>query len=170
MLNVNPQFVVRLRGLKDDESGTILQYLYDRAKIPEYQLRVRWEPHTVVMWDNRAVQHYAPHDYYPQRRTMERVTIAGDAVVGVSGPYTPEAGVEPLPDGKGQKAGPCRQGADARIRTLMENGWPTPEAACGRLPLEGATPADRQSRIRGVRLKCCKAERRADRHHTMTST
>jgi hypothetical protein len=26
------------------------------------------------------------------------------------------------------------------------------EAACGRLPLEGATPADRQSRIHGVGL------------------
>jgi len=29
---------------------------------------------------------------------------------------------------------------------------PTPVAACGRLSLKGATPADRQSRIRGVRL------------------
>src|SRR5262245_52535103 len=28
----------------------------------------------------------------------------------------------------------------------------TPEAACGRLPLEGATPAARQSRFRGVHL------------------
>jgi len=28
----------------------------------------------------------------------------------------------------------------------------TPEAACGRLPVQEATPADRQSRIRGVRL------------------
>jgi hypothetical protein len=28
----------------------------------------------------------------------------------------------------------------------------TPEAACGRLPLEGATPAARQSRFRGVCL------------------
>jgi len=28
----------------------------------------------------------------------------------------------------------------------------TPGAACGRLPLEGATLADRQSRIRGVCL------------------
>ena len=103
VLNVNPQFVVRLRGLKDDESDAILSYLYDRAKIPEYQLRVHWAPDTVVMWDNRSVQHYAPHDYYPQRRTMERVTIAGDAVVGVSGAYTAEEGVEPLPDGKGMK-------------------------------------------------------------------
>jgi len=30
---------------------------------------------------------------------------------------------------------------------------PTPEAAFGRLPLKGATPADRRSRIRGVRLE-----------------
>jgi hypothetical protein len=29
---------------------------------------------------------------------------------------------------------------------------PTPVAAFGRLPLKGATPADRQSRIRGVRV------------------
>ena len=103
VLNVNPQFVIKLRGVKDDESQTILQYLYDQAKIPEYQLRVRWAPNTVLMWDNRSVQHYAPHDYYPQRRTMDRLTIAGDKVVGVSGPYTPEEGVEPLPDGHGIK-------------------------------------------------------------------
>ena len=96
---MNPQFVVRLRGVKDDESQAILAYLYDRAKIPEYQLRVRWAPNTIVMWDNRSVQHYAPHDYYPQRRTMDRLTIAGDPVLGVTGPYTPEEGVEPLPDG-----------------------------------------------------------------------
>lgn len=106
ILNVNPQFVVRLRGLKDDESQMILQYLYARATIPEYQLRVKWAPHTIVMWDNRSVHHYAPHDYYPQRRTMERVTIAGEPVIGVSGDYTPEADVAPLPDGKGPRPAP----------------------------------------------------------------
>jgi hypothetical protein len=30
--------------------------------------------------------------------------------------------------------------------------WLPPEAACGRLPLEGATPAVRQSRSRAVHL------------------
>lgn len=29
--------------------------------------------------------------------------------------------------------------------------WPTPEAACGRLPLKGAMPAARLSRFRGYR-------------------
>jgi taurine dioxygenase len=100
VLYVNPQFAIRIKGVSDDESQTILQFLFRQAQIPEYQLRVKWRPDTVVMWDNRSVQHYAPHDYYPQRRTMERVTIAGDAPVGATGAYAPEAGVAPLPNGK----------------------------------------------------------------------
>ena len=98
-INVNAQFTTRIKSLGAEESEIILKFLYDRAKVPEFQLRVKWQPHTVVMWDNRSVHHYAPHDYYPQRRSMTRVTIAGDAVRGVTGPYTPEEGVAPLPDG-----------------------------------------------------------------------
>ena len=99
VINVNAQFTTKIKGLGADESQMILQYLYDRAKVPEFQLRVKWQPHTVVMWDNRSVHHYAPHDYYPQRRSMNRVTVAGDVVQGVSGPYVAEEGVEALPDG-----------------------------------------------------------------------
>ncbi len=87
---VNPQFSIRIRDMKDDESQSLLQFLFAQAHTPEYQLRVKWQPDTVVLWDNRSVQHYAPHDYYPQRRSMERVTITGDVPVGVTGPYTPE--------------------------------------------------------------------------------
>ena len=95
VLYVNPQFCVRIRATKgseirDDESNALLQFLYEQAHIPEYQLRVKWQPDMVVLWDNRSLQHYAPHDYYPQRRTMERVTVEGDVPVGVSGEYTPE--------------------------------------------------------------------------------
>lgn len=104
---VNAQFTVAIRDLPEAESQGLLNYLYARATVPEYQLRVKWEPDMVVMWDNRSVQHYAAHDYYPQRRKMERITVAGDEVRGVVGPYEPEA--IRLPDGHDVR--PARQGA-----------------------------------------------------------
>lgn len=90
VLYVNQQFCTRIKDLKTDESDTLLTFLYRQATIPEYQLRVKWKPNTLVMWDNRSVQHYAAHDYYPARRTMERVTVKGDKPVGVAESYVPD--------------------------------------------------------------------------------
>jgi taurine dioxygenase len=67
----------------ESESHALLEQLYRQASVPEYQIRHQWRPHTLVFWDNRSVQHYAIHDFYPQRRKMERVTIKGDRSVGV---------------------------------------------------------------------------------------
>lgn len=64
LINVNAQFVTRIKGFRSDESQMLLNYLYGRAQVPEYQLRVRWAPDTLVMWDNRSTQHYAAHDYF----------------------------------------------------------------------------------------------------------
>lgn len=90
ILNVNPQFTTRIIGMSKAESRTTLQLLYDQAKIPEYQLRVSWEVDQIVFWDNRSTHHYAVHDYFPQRRRMERVTIVGDKQIGVkAGEYQP---------------------------------------------------------------------------------
>jgi taurine dioxygenase len=82
VLFVNPQFTVAIKDMDERESRALLEVLYHQALTPEYQYRHRWEPHTIVVWDNRAVQHYAVHDYYPQSRTMERVTIRGGPVTG----------------------------------------------------------------------------------------
>lgn len=87
---VNPQFTVRIKGISEEENEAVLSLLYSLARIPEYQLRVRWQPRTVVFWDNRSTQHYAPHDYYPHKRFLERITIRGDAVLGVKGDYIPQ--------------------------------------------------------------------------------
>lgn len=77
-LFVNSNFTTGIVGMAPDESAALLDHLYRQADIPEYQCRVRWRPGTVVLWDNRAVQHYAASDYWPERRVMERVAIVGD--------------------------------------------------------------------------------------------
>ncbi|MFO1329054.1 MAG: TauD/TfdA family dioxygenase [Rubrivivax sp.] len=56
----------------------LLRYLLSQAQIPEYQVRWRWKPNSVAMWDNRATQHYAVMDYPPCHRKMERAGIVGD--------------------------------------------------------------------------------------------
>jgi taurine dioxygenase len=45
---------------------------------PEYQCRFHWEPDSVAFWDNRAVQHLACSDYWPEVRVMERASIVGE--------------------------------------------------------------------------------------------
>lgn len=60
-------------------SSDLLQYLISQAAIPEYQVRWRWQPNDIAMWDNRSTQHYAVMDYPPCHRKMERAGIVGEA-------------------------------------------------------------------------------------------
>ena len=59
-------------------AAQLLNYLIARAAIPEYQIRWRWQPNSVAIWDNRCTQHYAVMDYWPAVRKMERAGIVGD--------------------------------------------------------------------------------------------
>ncbi len=56
----------------------LLQYLIAQSSIPEYQVRWRWKPNSIAIWDNRSTQHYAVMDYPPCHRKMERAGIVGD--------------------------------------------------------------------------------------------
>ena len=58
--------------------SNLLNYLISRSAIPEYQVRWRWRPNSVAIWDNRSTQHYAVMDYWPAVRKMERAGIVGD--------------------------------------------------------------------------------------------
>ena len=59
-------------------SSNLLNFLIARAAIPEYQVRWRWTPGSIAIWDNRCTQHYAVMDYWPAVRKMERAGIVGD--------------------------------------------------------------------------------------------
>ena len=83
VLYVNPQFTIRIKDMDERESASLLDTLFHQVLIPECQYRLHWRPYTLAMWDNRSVQHYAVHDYWPQARIMDRVTIKGTRPVGV---------------------------------------------------------------------------------------
>lgn len=78
VLYVNTAFTSHIKDMDRDESAQLLRTLYLTAANPEIQCRFRWEKGALAFWDNRASQHFASSDYFPQVRKMERVTIAGD--------------------------------------------------------------------------------------------
>ncbi|MBP0595475.1 TauD/TfdA family dioxygenase [Paraburkholderia sp. LEh10] len=69
----------RVRYGADANPGAadLLRYLISQAAIPEYQVRWRWKPNSIAIWDNSATQHYAVMDYPPSHRKMERAGIIG---------------------------------------------------------------------------------------------
>ncbi|KAK4555703.1 hypothetical protein LTR86_007456 [Recurvomyces mirabilis] len=75
-LFVNPQFTRRIVGFKKEESDYLLKFLYDHiALCADLQCRVKWEPKTVVVWDNRVTAHSAILDWQDgQRRHLARLT------------------------------------------------------------------------------------------------
>lgn len=77
-LYVNPMFTDRIVGLSKPESDGLLAMLHDVSTRPELTCRVRWEPGTVTIWDNRWLQHYAIDDYTEYDRLMYRITITGE--------------------------------------------------------------------------------------------
>jgi taurine dioxygenase len=77
-LFVNETFTMRINKLSEEESDAVLRFLYAHATKPAFQVRFRWQSHSIAFWDNRAVQHIAMWDYFPQVRSGSRVTIKGD--------------------------------------------------------------------------------------------
>lgn len=63
------------KGMTEEESAPLLNYLIQHQVRPEFTCRVRWAPGTLTVWDNRCTQHNAVNDYHGQRRHMRRLTV-----------------------------------------------------------------------------------------------
>ena len=83
-VNVSESFTRFVIGLSAPESGRLLTYLFDLINRPDFHVRIRWRPDTLVIWDNRGTQHYAVADYLPHRRVMYRVAVMTDKRTVVS--------------------------------------------------------------------------------------
>lgn len=88
-------FVQRFVGLNQADSQALFQILQNHVTKPENVVRWRWRTGDVVIWDNRATQHRATADFGTQRRTVRRVTIAGDVPVSIDGRYSQTTKPEP---------------------------------------------------------------------------
>ncbi|MDF1720222.1 MAG: TauD/TfdA family dioxygenase [Minwuia sp.] len=77
-LFINPVYAIRFEDMTERESRPILDFLNDHATRDEFTCRVRWQPGTLTMWDNRCVQHNAMNDYDGFSRRLHRTTVAGD--------------------------------------------------------------------------------------------
>lgn len=80
-LFVNRLFVKQIVGLDDTESRNLLELLFSHLASPEFQIRFRWTPDIVAVWDNRFAQHFAVRDY-KERRRMHRIALAGERPLG----------------------------------------------------------------------------------------
>ena len=77
-LYVNESFTQHIVGMRATDSNQLLSYLLHHINQPEHQVRFRWTPNTVAMWDNRCTWHYATADYLPASREMNRITVLND--------------------------------------------------------------------------------------------
>jgi taurine dioxygenase len=77
-LYVTGAYFRRFVGWSDEDSRGLLTYLQTVPHRLQLQCRVRWRPDTVIVWDNRFLQHCGIHDYENERRHMVRTTVMGE--------------------------------------------------------------------------------------------
>ncbi len=78
-LYVSRSHTVRFKGMSDEESRPLIDWLQAHQTRPEFTCRLRWEPGTLAVWDNRCTQHNAVNDYHGQRRRMRRLTVGAQS-------------------------------------------------------------------------------------------
>lgn len=76
-LYVTESCTSRIVEVSQLESRHLLALLFEHIKSPDFNLRWRWSPDDIALWDNRIVQHYAVPDY-DSSRVMQRIIVDGE--------------------------------------------------------------------------------------------
>ena len=77
-LFINFAHTSHFKGMTEEESAPILEYLFRHQVRPEFTCRFRWREGSVALWDNRCTLHVGVNDYQGFRRRMHRITLAGE--------------------------------------------------------------------------------------------
>lgn len=80
-LYLNVAHTAGIKGMTDEESAPLLQFLFQHQVKPEFTCRFVWTPNAIAFWDNRCAMHNPVNDYHGFRRVMHRITLKGDRPV-----------------------------------------------------------------------------------------
>lgn len=78
-------FAQQILGLSKPDSRRLLELFASHVERLENTVRWHWRAGDVIIWDNRATQHYAVADYDGLPRKVRRVTVAGSVPVSTDG-------------------------------------------------------------------------------------
>ncbi|GAA5961473.1 hypothetical protein JCM3765_003594 [Sporobolomyces pararoseus] len=74
----NPTFTTRINELGEDESRSVLDYLFKlQAESHEAHIKYKWSPHDLALWSNSAVNHLATWDFTGPREG-DRAVVVGE--------------------------------------------------------------------------------------------
>jgi alpha-ketoglutarate-dependent taurine dioxygenase len=77
-LYVTATYFKRFEGWSEEDSKPFMELLQSLAYRLQYQVRIHWKPNTLIVWDNRFLQHCGVHDYENERRHLIRTTVVGE--------------------------------------------------------------------------------------------
>ena len=69
-------YATNIEGMEPDEGKPIIDFLVNHMTQPAFTCRLRWQPNTVAIWDNRLCAHQAFNDHDGFRREMYRTIVA----------------------------------------------------------------------------------------------
>ena len=81
MLYINKAWTTAIKDLEPRESKALLDMLKEHSLQDLFQCRVRWHNNSLLLWDNRCVQH-SPNVDYTEPRCMLRLALHSDWVPG----------------------------------------------------------------------------------------
>jgi alpha-ketoglutarate-dependent taurine dioxygenase len=81
-LFVNEAYSMSILGLDEREGSELIRELCDEFRKPEYQVRWKWTPDALAIWDNQAVQHYAVANQATDRY-LERISVEGTPTLSI---------------------------------------------------------------------------------------
>ena len=71
-------------GMSDAEADALVPLLRHTVEDPNVQVRWKWRPHDLAVWDERCTNHRATGDHFPSHRLVRRCTVGAAAAVGVA--------------------------------------------------------------------------------------